>query len=217
MSSYKTTVTSGSQSTVTFASFGLYELEDGDNWSYEIDIDARTALTTRVSSREEVQTNASPTQATALPLQRSEVPKPHTDPPVTQPPAHASRLVKKILARPPSLSGPPGPPIPMTFVTLASIDGDTDSVDAENMSSDESSSSDSGRSTEGTSSGSTNPTSVPEDRESSELNEPVLRPLTVPPWNRKMRRANVCATTVDSNSEYCPPPIVSDGPMRFPF
>ncbi|KAE9384018.1 hypothetical protein BT96DRAFT_1027007 [Gymnopus androsaceus JB14] len=73
MSSYKTTVTSGSQSTVTFASFGLYELEDGDNWSYEIDIDARTALTTRVSSREEVQTNASPTQATALPLQRSEV------------------------------------------------------------------------------------------------------------------------------------------------
>ncbi|KAE9391089.1 hypothetical protein BT96DRAFT_925473 [Gymnopus androsaceus JB14] len=180
MSSYKTTVTSGSQSTVTFASFGLYELEDGDNWSYEIDSDARMALTTRVSSGEEAQTNASPTtpapspnptQETELPPQRPEVPKLHTDPPVTQPPAHASRLVKKILARPPSFSGPPGPPIPMKFMTLASIAGDTDSVDAENMSSDESSSSDSGRSTRGTSSGST----------------------------------------------YSPPPIVSDGPMRFPF
>ncbi|KAE9391081.1 hypothetical protein BT96DRAFT_1001644 [Gymnopus androsaceus JB14] len=102
-------------------------------------------------------------------------------------------------------------------MTLASIAGDTDSVDAENMSSDESSSSDSGRSTRGTSSGSTNPTSVPGDRESSELDVPVLRPLTVPPWHRKMRRTNVCATTVDSDSEYCPPPIVSDGPMRFPF
>ncbi|KAE9385421.1 hypothetical protein BT96DRAFT_1007054 [Gymnopus androsaceus JB14] len=59
--------------------------------------------------------------------------------------------------------------------------------------------------------------SVPEDRKSSELNEPVLRPLMAPPWHRKMRRANVYATTVDSDSEYRLPPTASDGPMRFPF
>ncbi|KAE9388332.1 hypothetical protein BT96DRAFT_1004299 [Gymnopus androsaceus JB14] len=144
-----------------------------------------------VGSREEAQTNASPTptptatQATALPPQRSEVPKLHTNPPASQLPAHASRLVKKILAHPPSLNGPPGLPIPMKFMTLASISSDTE-FDVENMLSDESSSSDSGRSTGGASSGSTNnPTSVPGDRESSELNEPVLRPLTAPPWHRR--------------------------------
>lgn len=52
---YKTT---SGQTTVTFASFGLYELEDGDNWSYE-NVDMGPTLTTRLPGREEIQVNAS--------------------------------------------------------------------------------------------------------------------------------------------------------------
>lgn len=76
----------------------------------------------------------------------------------------------------------------MKFVTLEPVAGDTD---PENTSSDESSDSD-------VSTGSTNPTSIGDEDRVSELGEPVLRPLTVPPWHRRERRPNVCATIVAS-------------------
>lgn len=76
----------------------------------------------------------------------------------------------------------------MKFITLEPVAGDTD---AENTSSGESSDSD-------TSTGSTNPSSIGDEDHVPELGEPVLRPLTVPPWHRRERRPNVCATIVDS-------------------
>lgn len=64
---YKTT---SGQTTVTFASFGLYELEDGDNWSHE-NVEMGPTLTTRVSSGEGARVDAS-----TMPVSSQETPLP---------------------------------------------------------------------------------------------------------------------------------------------
>lgn len=109
----------------------------------------------------------------------------------SNPPAPASQLAKKILARPPSLNGPPGPPIPMKFVVLPPIATEADAEDT----SDESVS-DAAVSTRTASLSSSTCHTSGDDN--SEMDEPTLRPLTVPPWHMKSRRPNVCATAATS-------------------
>ncbi|KAJ3852599.1 hypothetical protein EV368DRAFT_82383 [Lentinula lateritia] len=198
-SSYKTTLPS-SEAMVTFTSFGIYNFE----------AQSSEMISTNAPTRSEA-THACPTEPQSR-QSKFTAPIPDTQdlkPPCSNPPAPASQLAKKILARPPSLNGPPGPPIPMKFVVLAPIATEADAEDT----SDESVS-DAGVST-GTASLSSSTCRTSGD-DNSEMDEPTLRPLTVPPWHMKSRRPNVCATAATSLQPH-PPYTALDGPMRFPF
>ncbi|KAJ4479830.1 hypothetical protein C8R41DRAFT_496802 [Lentinula lateritia] len=199
-SSYRTTVPS-SQAMVTFTSFGIYNFEAGPS---------EIIGTNDPTNREA--THACPNKSQTS---QSTVTSPHiqdtqdSEQYRSNPPAPASQLAKKILARPPSLNGPPGPPIPMKFVVLPPIATEADAEDT----SDESVS-DAAVSTRTASLSSSTCHTSGDDN--SEMDEPTLRPLTVPPWHMKSRRPNVCATAATSLQ---PHPLYTalDGPMRFPF
>ncbi|KAJ4466941.1 hypothetical protein C8J55DRAFT_526795 [Lentinula edodes] len=196
-SSYRTTVPS-SQAMVTFTSFGIYNLEAGSS-----EVIGTNDPTNREPTHDARPKEPQSRQSTHI--QDTQDSKQHC----SNPPAPASQLAKKILARPPSLNGPPGPPIPMKFVVLAPIATEADAEDAS-----DDSVSDAGVSTSTASLSSSTCRTSGDDN--SEMDEPTLRPLTVPPWHMKSRRPNVCATAATSLEPH-PPYTALDGPMRFPF
>ncbi|KAJ4468798.1 hypothetical protein J3R30DRAFT_3554232 [Lentinula aciculospora] len=203
--SYKTTLASNTKATVTFTSFGIYDLQpaEKDNRSLE-NISSNADNIVHVSSDANSQASTSVVNSAQQMRQKS---KQHAGPFAPQFPV--DQLVKKILARPPSLNGPPGPPISIKFVELAPIGSD---VEVEDTSDDSVSEAAVSMSSD---------TSFGQDDSSSrgddfEMDESVLRPLTVPPWHLKSRRPNVCAIAA-TNAEAHSPHSVLDGPMRFPF
>ncbi|KAF9068898.1 hypothetical protein BDP27DRAFT_1421526 [Rhodocollybia butyracea] len=197
--SYMTTPTAA-QGTVTYASFGIDGEACGGNSSLE-NIDPNTGSV-------DIDTPQDPDCMVPLPSQTheraiSELKQPQKEHSLNSTATPLKKLSKKILARPPSLNNPPGSSISTNpSVELVPIAGD---AEGENSSSDDYDVSDSDKSTgAGT---------AAESDSTSEVEEPVLRPLTVPPWHYKARRDNRAATP-----EPRPPYIVSDGEtMRFPF
>ncbi|KAJ3732626.1 hypothetical protein DFJ43DRAFT_305433 [Lentinula guzmanii] len=197
--SYKTTITSNTKATVTFTSFGIYDLEAAANRSLDMDKEniSCAPLSSEVDPHAKPNTSVDDIQS-MLKLSQEEPEKPLALRLEVQ-------LAKKILSRPPSLNGPPEAPIPQKFVGRAPIV----SSDVEAEASSNESVSDVGASI---STDASFDSSIPSSGE-DEMDEPVLRPLTVPPWHFKSRRPNVCATNIEPH----PPYTALDGPMRFPF
>ncbi|KIK70171.1 hypothetical protein GYMLUDRAFT_255349 [Collybiopsis luxurians FD-317 M1] len=198
----------------TFASFGAHA---GDDRTFEEAV-PNTGNTSCGSSTVEPQADtshpiaASPQPPSVLP---TGPPKEPTQAHSQDPPERPSKiLAKKILARPPSLNGPPRPDIPSELSESAiNSEGHShlDTEDAASMTSSVSM-----QSTE--SSGSETDSTSPERSEyvSEGTETEVLRPLRIPPWHYRSRRPNVRATR--GANEGRPLYIASaDDPMKFPF
>ncbi|KAJ3969106.1 hypothetical protein EV361DRAFT_922609, partial [Lentinula raphanica] len=191
--SYKTTVTSNARVTMTFASFRMYDTaQPTDPRSPEDLCMNKENIPPGLILDEANYPGSSDRTDFAEPLTNT------IEASETKPKDSAlqfeGRLAQKILARPPSLNGSPTvPSIAPKSINLRPIgqsDSDTEDTSNESVS-------DAGASVH-TYAASDSSISVASSITSTEdeTGEPVLKPLTVPPWHLRSRRANVASTNI---------------------
>ncbi|KAJ3820413.1 hypothetical protein F5878DRAFT_646315 [Lentinula raphanica] len=208
--SYKTTVTSNARVTMTFASFGMYDTAQPTDPRSPEDLCMNKENIPLILDEANYPGSSDRTDF-AEPLtntiEASEQTKPKDS--ALQ---FEGRLAQKILARPPSLNGSPTvPSIAPKSINLTPIgQSDSDTEDTSNESvSDAGASVHTYAASDSSISVASSITTSTED----ETGEPILKPLTVPPWHLRSRRANVASANIESH----PPYTALDGPMRFPF